>query len=80
MYGTILSHLDAVAASMGLLRESARTKKGRNPWGYAGGSKSIKREDKGMREFEMFEKPSYSRASSMESIGSGITLAGKTIF
>lgn len=27
-----------------------------------------------MSEFEMFEKPSYSRASSMESVGSGITL------
>jgi len=66
----ILAHFDSLASSLGLLRESAKTKKGQNPWGYAGG-KSPKDEPK---EFEMFEKPSYSRASSMESVGSGITI------
>jgi hypothetical protein len=70
---SILARLDSVASSLGLLRESARMKKGNNPWGYAGG-RSDKQEPKGL---EMGEKPSYSRASSMESVGSGVSLKGR---
>jgi hypothetical protein len=69
---SFFSSIDSLASSLGLLRESAKTKKGHSPWNQSPKSKSPK--GKEVREFEMFETPSYSRASSMESVGSGITL------
>jgi len=55
MYETILGSLDGMAASLGLLRESARARSGVNPWGYNGGMKTqipertkvVKSEEKG---------------------------------
>jgi hypothetical protein len=40
MYEAILGRIDAVSASVGLLREEAKVRKGVNPWEYAGGSSS----------------------------------------
>ena len=40
MYEAILGRIDAVSASIGLLRAEAKVRKGANPWGYAGGSAS----------------------------------------
>jgi hypothetical protein len=37
MYEAILGRIDAVSASVGLLREEAKIRRGVNPWGYAGG-------------------------------------------
>jgi hypothetical protein len=39
MYETILGSIDAVAASLGLIRENQRVRQGVNPWGYAGGTR-----------------------------------------
>jgi len=39
MYETILGRIDAVAASLGLIRENQRVRQGVNPWGYAGGTR-----------------------------------------
>jgi len=55
----IFARIDAISASLGLLRESARVKKGINPWGYTNGAKEEK------REFEMLEKAE--RGGSFES-------------
>jgi hypothetical protein len=38
MYEAILGILDAVAASLGLIRENQRVRQGINPWGYSGGT------------------------------------------
>ena len=40
MYEAILGRIDAASASVGLLREEAKVRKGVNPWGYAGDSSS----------------------------------------
>jgi len=62
MYELLLSRLDSVAASLGLLRASARVKKGVNPWGYSNGEGSrsprgstseMDREGEEMMEMEM---------------------------
>lgn len=39
MYEAILGRIDAVAASLGLIRENQRVRQGANPWGYAGGTR-----------------------------------------
>jgi hypothetical protein len=39
MYEVILGRIDAVAASLGLIRENQRVRHGVNPWGYAGGTR-----------------------------------------
>jgi hypothetical protein len=39
MYEAILGKIDAVAASLGLIRENQRVRQGVNPWGYAGGTR-----------------------------------------
>jgi hypothetical protein len=39
MYETILGKIDAVAASLDLIRENQRVRQGVNPWGYAGGTR-----------------------------------------
>jgi len=37
MYETILSRLNALSASFGMIRESQKVRPGDNPWGYSGG-------------------------------------------
>ncbi len=57
MFERILMSIDAVSASLGLLRPEAKARPGVNPWGYAGGH-------------EMVEKPrgqSFSSASGASS-------------
>jgi len=36
MYEAILGRIDAMAASLGLIRENQRVRQADNPWGYAG--------------------------------------------
>ena len=40
MYETILGKIDALSASLGLIRKSQQIQPGENPWNYAGGARS----------------------------------------
>jgi len=72
MYESLLNRIDAISASLGLIRESAKTKKGVNPWGYTNGKGVAVKEE---RELEVLEKPEFSRRSS--SFESDVTIMEK---
>lgn len=82
MYELILSHVDALSASLGLLRKSHQTRKGVNPWGYTNGSALATgvfgEEGEGeWRELEVLEKGTWSSRSSLDSTDGSVEGRGR---
>lgn len=69
----ILGRFDAITASLGLLRDSVKMKKGTNT---RSGRLSKETEEEG-RELDVLEKPEYRRTDSFDSDVSEVTIVGK---
>jgi len=65
MYETILSKLDALSTSLGMIRESQKLRPGENPWGYSGGVREEESREK-ERAVGLLEKEATSDVESVE--------------
>jgi len=74
MYETILGRLDALSASLSMIRESQKVRTGENPWGYSGGvrKESSREEEKAV---DLLEK---NAASDVGSVASTFTAVEKS--
>jgi hypothetical protein len=66
MYETILGKIDALSASLGMIRQNQRTRPGENPWRYSGGADGETLR-KGEQAAELQEKVSNGDVESVES-------------
>ena len=73
MYETVLGRIDAISASLGLVRESQRVRPGHNPWGYSGGQETSLKGEKAQDELDK-----KAAESDVESAETTFTMVEKT--